>query len=466
MTKSDCITLLTFACVIGNYEIVLSLLEKNPFLREFNGEHVDMAGVYSCMFGHYKIVALMLAKGVLVLDGNTGYLNSASVCGHIDVVKLLLQKVAPIDDRALQAACAGGHSEVVKLLLESSLVKVDHQDDALMSASKEGNLDVVKLLLDKGAQIDLLDDHFMSSLMHASRHGHLEVVMLLFREGAKVDLLNTDGDSALKLATDHGHTDIVKFLNDPNEVGYIYTTSRRLVYLYISHLMQVLQQSQQPSEHAKSDKLISGKFTIMWLSALTSIPSTDDTTESKDDSTEDSDEVDTESEEFIQGVQEAISESGKIDRKLAHSMFVGPPGSGKSSLMDRLLNLSLSTGICNPIVIVDVDVDNPSTFHSVTVIDPNTWEEVEYDISLVRQMNVQSSDTSHSDQVQMKPPKEMASPPSPPTDPASGPEHSIGHADQAELVAAKPARTKPSNRKIREMIHSIVKKCGGYKKFN
>ena len=134
--------------------------------------------------------------------------------------------------------------------------------------------------------------------------------------------------------------------------------------------------------------------------------------------------------------------------------------------MDRLLNrlkkdLSLSTGVCNPIVMVDIDVDNPSTFHSATVIDPNTWEEVEYDISLVRQMYVQSSarDTSHTDL--MKPPKETTSLPSPyiassdPEIPPTEQEHSITH-------EVKMTKTK---RETREMIHSVMKRCGGYKKF-
>ena len=78
-----------------------------------------------------------------------------------------------------------------------------------------------------------------------------------------------------------------------------------------------------------------------------------------------------ESEAFIQGVKQAIANSGTINRKHAHSMFVGPPESGKSSLIHRLLKRkrsilqSRSTGVCNPVVIVDISTDNPSTFHSV-----------------------------------------------------------------------------------------------------
>ena len=107
------------------------------------------------------------------------------------------------------------------------------------------------------------------------------------------------------------------------------------------------------------------------------------------------DEENTEPGKFLQDIQESVANGETVDRKLANSMFVGPNGSGKSSLMDRLLKrprkeLSFSTGVCNPVVMVDIDADNPSTFHSVNVIDFNTWEEVEYDISLVRQMNKES----------------------------------------------------------------------------
>ena len=112
-----------------------------------------------------------------------------------------------------------------------------------------------------------------------------------------------------------------------------------------------------------------------------------------------------ESKEFIQGVKEAIANSGTINRKHAHSMFVGPPESGKSSLIHRLLKRkrsilqSRSTGVCNPVVIVDISTDNPSTFHSVTVIDA-AWKEIEYDESLVRQMNMASLATSSSKKVE------------------------------------------------------------------
>ena len=199
------------------------------------------------------------------------------------------------------------------------------------------------------------------------------------------------------------------------------------------------------------------------------------------------DEDNAESVKFLQELQESVSNGETVDRKLAHSILVGPNGSGKSSLMDRLLKrprkeLSLSTGVCSPVVMVDIDVDNPSTFHSVNVIDSNTWQEVEYDISLVRQMNKESITTS----LKHVQPNSSTSLPievdSAPTETASSstvstvssfpvsaqlPEH---HPMQKETATTKPApssatKIKISNSRIGEVIMVVVDKCGGIECF-
>ena len=192
-----------------------------------------------------------------------------------------------------------------------------------------------------------------------------------------------------------------------------------------------------------------------------------------------------ESDAFIRGVQDAVLKDGKIKRKLAHSMFVGPTGSGKSSLMDRLLKrarrkLAFSTGICDRIVIVDIDVDNPSTFHSITVIDPNTWEEVEYDVSLVRQMNPASVTTSSPEIKQMlaSPSDEIRSTPEDSEIPSSSanlmstqsPSVVPSNEDISEnTFGVKPtsadSKTNLSDSEIREVIFSAIAKCGGFEGF-
>ena len=116
------------------------------------------------------------------------------------------------------------------------------------------------------------------------------------------------------------------------------------------------------------------------------------------------------SQQFIKAVEDAIAKSGKINRRLAHSIVIGPPGSGKSSLIDRLLKrlrrmIAKSTGVCNSVIIVDIDEINPSSFHAATGLDTETWKEVDYEVSIVNQLGEKSSEkpsTEHADRDQSK----------------------------------------------------------------
>ncbi len=100
-------------------------------------------------------------------------------------------------------------------------------------------------------------------------------------------------------------------------------------------------------------------------------------------------------EEFVKGVEEASKESVSIKRKLAHFTFLGPNGSGKTSLMNRLLGrvmkeFSSSTGVCDPLVVVDITVPNPTTYHSATMGDSDTWEVIDFEVSFLGQMGKDS----------------------------------------------------------------------------
>lgn len=183
-------------------------------------------------------------------------------------------------------------------------------------------------------------------------------------------------------------------------------------------------------------------------------------------------------ESFVQEIEESISANDKVNRKHAHSMFVGPPGSGKSSLMDRLLGrsrkqLSLSTGVCDHIVVVDIDVVNPSTFHSVTVIDLNTWKEVDYDLSLVRQMDRVSIGASSSPEyVQSKLLEDIASPTmemtSVPTQSAARQDSALPPSPEIVHHKHKPSSSAIflSESRIKKMITAVVEKSGGFRKFH
>ena len=174
----------------------------------------------------------------------------------------------------------------------------------------------------------------------------------------------------------------------------------------------------------------------------------------------------------ITEIVSALEKDENIDRKHAQAMFIGPGGSGKSSLMDRMIHrrrsLYTSTGVANPVVIVDLNV-NPSLFYAVSVLDSHTWEEVKFDKSLVLQMQ-QSAQTLLQEQTNTKTSAVSTNVPSTSTASPAPQSASAGNttsgADRAVVVATKAASPSPVGDDIRQVISSAVTKHGGYTRFD
>ena len=182
--------------------------------------------------------------------------------------------------------------------------------------------------------------------------------------------------------------------------------------------------------------------------------------------------IEVESQEFIKAVEQAITKSGKISRKLAHSIIIGPPGSGKSSLIDRLLKrlrkrFSKPTRVCNSVIVVDIDEINPSVFYSATGMDSETWKEVDYEVSIVNLLGGQSKESPP-----RSAPRNIARPkPSefPPLTEEKIPQRkvSINEIPKKEMPAVQVAMHFPSKKKpiavltmSKESVLSIIEKYG------
>ena len=176
---------------------------------------------------------------------------------------------------------------------------------------------------------------------------------------------------------------------------------------------------------------------------------------------------------FVDEIDKAVRNDAKISRKLAHGILVGPTGAGKSSLMDRLLGrkrrkgFSSSTGVSESVVMIDVDLTNPSKFLSATV-EGDAWKEVEFDTSVARQVEEGIASQPKGDKIQ---PLEEPTPP-----PNAGEEllessSLLQNASQTTSTDPKSAVTTQSIAVIvsaptvRQAIDHIVKKCGGTKQF-
>ena len=120
----------------------------------------------------------------------------ASEKGHVEVVKLLIEKGAEVNrtDKygkngsyaCKQTRTRGGHADCLLKRVPKSTVPINSAERLLCLASKQGNVEVVKLLIEKGAEVNRTDEFGRTALMLASKEGRVEVMRLLIENGAEV----------------------------------------------------------------------------------------------------------------------------------------------------------------------------------------------------------------------------------------------------------------------------------------
>ncbi|XP_048249888.1 uncharacterized protein LOC124128376 [Haliotis rufescens] len=178
----------------------------------------------ACENGHIDIVRLLIEKGADVTaaakDGCTP-LHCACKNGHIDIVRLLIEKGADVSDAAcytpLQCACKNGHIDIVRLLIEKgadvSAAAAADVYTPLHCACEDGHIDIVRLLIEKGADVNAA--FYGDTLLHcACKNGHIDIVRLLIEKCADVYAAANDdiGYTPLHWAVMNGHIDIVRLL--------------------------------------------------------------------------------------------------------------------------------------------------------------------------------------------------------------------------------------------------------------
>uniref|UniRef100_A0A3B4G1Q0 Uncharacterized protein n=1 Tax=Pundamilia nyererei TaxID=303518 RepID=A0A3B4G1Q0_9CICH len=159
--------------------------------------------------GHHEAVAILLDHNARVDladgDGRTA-LSVAAVC-------------------VPTAAGVKGFGEVASLLLERGADPGHRDHDGmtpLLLASYEGHEDVVELLLEAGADVDetagpdgsVPAAAAVTPLLAAAAMGHMKTVSRLLFWGAAVDAIDCEGRTALCLAAARGSVEVVRTLLD------------------------------------------------------------------------------------------------------------------------------------------------------------------------------------------------------------------------------------------------------------
>uniref|UniRef100_A0A3Q3GL98 Ankyrin 1 n=1 Tax=Kryptolebias marmoratus TaxID=37003 RepID=A0A3Q3GL98_KRYMA len=239
----DHLTPLHVAAHCGHHRMAKVLLDKGAkpnsraldcMMDLFNSQllvfcfYLEQSGLtplhVASFMGHLNIVKILLQKGASPSASNVKVetpLHMASRAGHFEVAEFLLQNAAPVDAKAkddqtpLHCAARMGHKELVKLLLDhkanpNSTTTAGHTP--LHIAAREGHVQTVRILLDMQAQQTKMTKKGFTPLHVASKYGKVDVAELLLERGANPNAAGKNGLTPLHVAVHHNNLDVVNLL--------------------------------------------------------------------------------------------------------------------------------------------------------------------------------------------------------------------------------------------------------------
>ena len=151
-------------------------------------------------------------------------LHKATKNGHLDMVKLLVQMGAQMEEKddkkwtPLQFAARKGKIDVVKYLIEKGASVEAKENLGQTPLHKIGNnIEIAKCLLTNGAQVDA-KDKFGNTPLYLAKDSRM--AKFLIQNGANVNTKNNGGATPLHYISGKGFLEVVKFLleNGANEL--------------------------------------------------------------------------------------------------------------------------------------------------------------------------------------------------------------------------------------------------------
>lgn len=118
----------------------------------------------------------------------------------------------PSDESPLMIAALNGHEDLCRLLIAKGAAVNKTGWTALHYASTRGHLEIIRLLLDKYAYIDAESPNGTTPLMMAAFYGTPSAVKLLLESGADPSLKNIQGLSAIDFANRANRADAAEVI--------------------------------------------------------------------------------------------------------------------------------------------------------------------------------------------------------------------------------------------------------------
>ncbi|CAD0018639.1 unnamed protein product [Aureobasidium pullulans] len=213
------------AVFIGADKTVAVLLERKADVNA--GGRFPSALHAASFMDHYEIAAALLCHGadVNACGGAMGTaLQEAAWLNRVRIMELLLRHGAAVDaanesTSALSAASMLGHLQSVRLLLQNGAeinrLATRGPPTAAMMATFMGKVDVLEFLINAGARIHIQDHKGQTALHFAAKGGNLETVKLLIEAGSDTHVVDTTKSTPLTLASDH---EVIAYLIDQGEI--------------------------------------------------------------------------------------------------------------------------------------------------------------------------------------------------------------------------------------------------------
>jgi ankyrin repeat protein len=202
----------------GDETKVRDLLKANADLAKVKDEKGVSAVLQAVYNGRDKIANILIATGIK-LD-----IFEASATGETQRVRKLLgtkrelvNEFSPDGFTPLGLASFFGHLDTVRLLLDKG-AKIDVPSNnflkavPLRSASVTGHLEIAKLLIDRGADVNARGEGDYTPLHEVAGAGRIEFAKLLLDHGANINARGESGKTPLTIAIENKKNEMAEFL--------------------------------------------------------------------------------------------------------------------------------------------------------------------------------------------------------------------------------------------------------------
>ncbi|WP_131764190.1 ankyrin repeat domain-containing protein [Legionella drozanskii] len=164
-------------------------------------------------------------------NANRTALVIAAQHGHLELVNEILAKIDEDNvtarskawtiekNRALKSATRQGHFDIIEVLLNHGAKIEDPPQTALIIAVEKSDYDMVDFLLKKGADVNMgRGENGETALMLAVSNGHVEIVRLLLKKGANANHVTYDHQTALMAAVILDQVEMIKIIFEETNI--------------------------------------------------------------------------------------------------------------------------------------------------------------------------------------------------------------------------------------------------------